>query len=142
EMPEAVKKPTEEGLEAAVEYWWGSASYLKSTGDPDPLGRVSGDGCELCQRQVEIWDWVYQEGGWAMADDAQVNEPIARVEDDRTNGSFVTQVTESSIQVYKPDGSIADEASAMEESESNWSGTAVFDAEAKAWKITAMEVLG
>lgn len=48
EMPDAMKKNDQAGLEAALEYWWETEHYLKATGDPEPMKQVSMEDCVLC----------------------------------------------------------------------------------------------
>jgi hypothetical protein len=142
EMPEAVKEPTEDGADAAVEYWWRAIDYLKASGDSGPIKSVSKADCVLCQRQVEIWEWVYNERGWADADRTKVRIGTSKLDSDELTGTFVAQVTEAPVQVFQPNGSLVQGASSDRANSSNWTGAVVFDAQSKSWKMSTLEVMG
>ncbi|MCY1157255.1 MAG: hypothetical protein MOP51_275, partial [Citricoccus sp.] len=64
EMPAAAKEQTQEGLEAALEYWWETDYYLKLTGDAAPMESVSTADCVLCEDLLKRWPELYELGGW------------------------------------------------------------------------------
>ena len=141
EMPEAAKEPTQEGLEAAVEYWWETDAYLKSTGESDPMGKISTNGCKLCIGQFSMWEEIYEAGGWAVTEGTNVDLGTAEMAPDDAGGTFVAQVTELPVHIHKPDGTLVEEASSREESMANWAGSATFESESGHWKISSMEVM-
>uniref|UniRef100_UPI0028BEFDA2 DUF6318 family protein n=1 Tax=Citricoccus sp. TaxID=1978372 RepID=UPI0028BEFDA2 len=140
EMPEAVKEPTEEGLEAAVEYWWETEHFLKATGDSSPMGEVSNDDCIACQDLIEDWTWVYDEGGWAMVDAADIDVRVASV--DNVGGTFIFFASEEPGEVFQPDGTRVEGAKSTGSKDIPWTGSATFVEESDVWRIDELLVEG
>lgn len=135
EMPEAMKKNDQAGLEAALEYWWETEYYLKATGDAEPMKQVSMDECILCEDLTTNWPRIYEIGGWAEGKPAQVSDLIANVDNGGAGGTLLFSVTEFEGNVYRPGGELAENASGEGVEDYPWSGTAVFDEETEHWKI-------
>ncbi|GAA1120193.1 hypothetical protein GCM10009670_07500 [Citricoccus alkalitolerans] len=140
ETPEAAKQPTQEGLEAAVEYWWETEHFLKATGDSSPMGDVSNDDCIACQDLIEDWTWVYGEGGWAMVGAADIDVRVASVDD--VGGTFIFFTSEEPGEVFQPDGTRVEDASSTGSKDIPWTGSATFDEESEVWRIDELSVEG
>lgn len=60
ELPAAAKENTKAGFEAFTQYWFDTAVYGLSTGDKDPLAKISADDCKICNSYIEDMS----KGGW------------------------------------------------------------------------------
>ncbi|MEV4901258.1 DUF6318 family protein [Citricoccus sp. NPDC055426] len=138
EMPDAVKEPTEEGLEAAIEYWFVSSAYLKSTGDAEPLSNASFEECELCTDQIENWPRAYDAGGWAVIEQPQVEVMFTDVESDRLWGTVTFELTESAGEIYRSAGNLVDKGSGDGSEGVYWSASGRFSDTAGHWKIESL----
>lgn len=135
EMPDAVKEPTEEGLEAAVKYWWETADYLRQTGDPSAFQSVSGDGCQLCISLVDRWSEVYKLGGWAVGGESEIDFQFAKLSSDNQRATAFFLLTEASGELYKPDGVLAEDASNEGVDKQPWTASLSFDEGQGAWVV-------
>ncbi|NUL45201.1 hypothetical protein F7P69_08345 [Cellulosimicrobium funkei] len=140
EMPEAAKEPTQEGLEAAVEYWWEADNYLKLTGDSEALERVSTVDCKLCNDLINRWSEIYKLGGWAESDQAEVNVQFTTIDDGGSGGTGAMEVSEAPGQIYRPDGEPG--ATGDGTSKIPWTFSAVFDQNDRSWKIDDLGAQG
>lgn len=61
--PASLEENTEDGLEAAVDYWVVLLNHAVATGDTASLKEFSGADCSMCQEQIAAIDQVYAEGG-------------------------------------------------------------------------------
>lgn len=135
EMPEAMKKNDQAGLEAALEYWWETEHYLKTTGDPEPMKQVSMDECIICSDLTTNWPKAYKVGGWAVMTPAVLSDVLANVDNGGTGGTILFSANETPGQIYEPGGDLVEGSSNDEQGTFHWSGSAVFDKEAGHWKI-------
>lgn len=134
EMPEAVKEPTEEGLEAALKYWWDSSYYLTLTGVPDPVDTVSSGECVTCQAQVDNWVGVYGEGGWSTGYEVNLDQVVVDASNP-SNGTFSFVLTEGPGMTYGAGGDPIEDEWADKNVESIWSGFASYDEASELWLI-------
>lgn len=142
EMPDAMKKNDQAGLEAALEYWWETEHYLKTTGDPEPMKQVSMEDCVLCNVLMDDWPPIYEVGGWVVADPATTDDVLANVDNGGAGGTWVFHLTEYPSQVYRPSGELVERASSDTTETYPWSGSAYFDPAAGYWmveNVAAME---
>lgn len=126
QMPTAAKEQTQEGLEAALEYWWEAAYYIKTTGSPDHLDEISANDCGLCTRLLETWPDIYDAQGWAAIEPAKLEIEYATIDTQNNTGSILFLVSEKPGKVFRPDGSLVDEASGDGNESTPWAGAAVF----------------
>ncbi|MEO9246271.1 DUF6318 family protein [Citricoccus nitrophenolicus] len=140
EMPDAVKEPTEEGAEAAVEYWWEATHYLRSTGNADPLKSVSADECGLCVNLVTRWTEIYELGGWAESEPASVSVQFVKIDNAGTGSSGAMIVSEAASQIYQPDGSPGGSGDGSDDR--SWVFSAEYDDEETGWQIAGLEAQG
>lgn len=141
EMPEAVKEPTEEGLEATLEYWWEAEFYAKSTGDIAPLAAVSAEDCRSCAAVMEDWEWVYGEGGWAVSTPAVLDISVAEIGSDASTGTHLFSAKEHPVNVYRPDGALVENASDATSTDASWSSVANFSEEKGHWVLSELRVV-
>lgn len=77
----AIHEPTEDGAEAALEYWWDARSYARNTGDTEPLEAASHEECEHCEATLESIEEAYEHGWWAQEQDV-ILDAYTRLEDE------------------------------------------------------------
>lgn len=140
EMPEAVKEPTQEGLEAAVEYWWEAGDFLRATGDSTHIDEVSTSDCELCQSQRNRWTEIYDLGGWAETGPTEVRVQFTNIDNGGLGGTGAIVVSESPSQIYQPNGSPGGSGDGSDDRP--WAISAVFDEEEQLWKLEGLEPQG
>ncbi|VXB31802.1 DUF6318 family protein [Citricoccus sp. K5] len=140
EMPEAAKEPTQEGLEAAVEYWWEADNYLKLTGDSEALERVSTADCKLCNDLIDRWSEIYKLGGWAESGQAEINVQFTTIDDGGSGGTGAMEVSEAPGQIYRPDGELG--ATGEGTSKIPWTFSAFFNENDRSWKIDDLGAQG
>lgn len=138
ELPAAAQEQTQEGLEAALEYWWEAEHYLKLTGDPSPLKEASTTDCELCQELVESWPEIYAADGWADVETTRVEILFSSLDNNDFGGRAVLSVSESPGEVYRPDGSRVESASGDGSSDAGWGTGARY--EDGHWRVEAIGV--
>ncbi|MFB1426856.1 DUF6318 family protein [Micrococcus endophyticus] len=78
EMPAVMKEETQEGAEAAVEYWWAALDYMDQTGDSTAFDDVSARDCQFCAYWSGSTKDVYKNGGWSTGTNPEVDSQIAR----------------------------------------------------------------
>ncbi|QCU77931.1 hypothetical protein E7744_06850 [Citricoccus sp. SGAir0253] len=135
EMPAEAREQTEEGLEAALEYWWEANYFLKSTGDPRPLDSVSMDSCGVCQSQLERWPRVYQDEAWVVTKPAIITFDLSDVETNRSSGTSLFRVTEAPGELYMASGRRVEEASSDGSHERPWAASVTFDNSDGYWRV-------
>ncbi len=138
EMPPAAKEQTQEGLEAALEYWWEAERYLKLTGDPDPLRAVSTDDCALCEELIKNWPAIYKADGWADIGDTEMEVAFSSLDNNNLGGRAILMVSEAPGEVYRPDGSRVKSASGDGSKDVGWGAGARYSG--GQWQIEAMSV--
>ncbi|NUL47217.1 hypothetical protein F7P69_18725 [Cellulosimicrobium funkei] len=142
ETPEAVKEPTEEGLEAAVEYWWETSFYLRETGDAEPMESVSAEECAFCVDQVVRFGDIYQQGSWVETGPAEVVFEFTKLDADEKGGTTAFLVSEAAAELYRSDGERVLEASGVETSGDPWTASAMFDDDAGYWIVDDLKYVG
>ncbi|WP_211364976.1 DUF6318 family protein [Nesterenkonia halophila] len=85
EAPEEITEKSNEGAEAALEYWWELYAYARNTGDTSSLVKMSMSTCDYCKARVEHTIGVYDQGGWWHQDEYEIKD-MALVEQD--DGSY------------------------------------------------------
>lgn len=138
EMPDAVKEQTKEGLEAAVEYWWETASYLRESGDVGPYKGMSHESCGSCHREMERWSGVYGQGGWLKTDSPEIEVEVVGLDADQLGGTSILFLTSAPGSLYRPDGSLVEEAESDGSEDVPWSASLTFDEDAGHWLIDEM----
>jgi hypothetical protein len=108
-LPEVAKTETKEGLEAFAQYWYSTLSYAYETGDLGPLSAVTGPGCANCDAAEKIiTNWYvggrWLEGGKIITPAVETSFKVAA----DGNYQVITQVQQSQLRAYKPDGSTSD----------------------------------
>jgi hypothetical protein len=141
EMPAAAKEQTQEGLEAALEYWWETEYYLRSTGQSEQMVKVSAPVCELCESLTRQWPDLYGAGGWANVKPVTVEVLDARAENGGETGFGTLRVKDAPVAVYSFEGEPFEEASKDTPSDAFWSVTANFSSTAGHWKIADLGVV-
>ena len=139
EMPEAVKEPTEEGLEAAVEYWWEAGYYLQLTGDPGPLESISSEECVICESFVENWREVYDAGGWSTGSTIDIENLVVDVQGDGA-GSMIMLINETKPSIHESNGEERTGDTAGQEVDVHWTGYASFDESDGHWIVEELVV--
>ncbi|REE02974.1 DUF6318 family protein [Citricoccus muralis] len=139
EMPEAAKEPTEEGLEAAVEFWWEAAYYLQLTGESGPFEAISAEECIICQDQLSNWKDLYGSGGWSTGSEFDIERLVVDLNDDGT-GTTVMEVIEGPTHQYRSSGEEYASEDADKTFQTSWSGYATFDDPSGHWIIEELVV--
>ena len=134
EMPDAMKKNDQAGLEAALEYWWETEHYLKATGDPEPMKQVSMEECVLCQDLMTNWPEVYEVGGWAVTQQSTVDIKLASI-DANGHGTHIFTLTDYPSSLHRPNGEEVKDKSYADTVTSNWTGSARYSTERELWMI-------
>ena len=142
EMPEAVKEPTEEGVQATVEYWWESLFYLRQTGEIAPFERVSDEDCSLCEDQIVRWSDIYQQGGWSVTGLAEVEVNFTKLDPDSAGATTSFLVSEAPGELFRPGGERVEDASGEGTDDQPWAASMIFDDEQGNWKVESLEPQG
>ncbi|MFB2572743.1 DUF6318 family protein [Micrococcus sp. IITD107] len=141
EMPDAMKKNDQAGLEAALEYWYEAFHYLKLTGDAEPLMAVSAEDCGFCHELIGDWTTVYDVGGWAVVEQNGITIDVAALNGE-TRGTYLYRDQQAPVHVYQPDGTKAERASTDNDDVVYWSASASFDEGDSHWKIESLSTEG
>ncbi|GGO48279.1 hypothetical protein GCM10010977_27500 [Citricoccus zhacaiensis] len=140
EMPDAAKEPTQEGLEAAIKYWWEAGDFLRATGDSTHIDEVSTSNCDLCQSQRNRWTEIYELRGWAETGPTEVEVQFTNIDNGGLGGTGAIVVSESPSQIYQPNGSPGGSGDGSDDRP--WAISAVFDEEDQLWKLEGLEPQG
>lgn len=90
EAPGEISEKSEEGAEAALEYWWELYAYARNTGDTSPLANMSMSTCDYCKDRVEHTLGIYDQGDWWRQDEYGIGEvALVHQEDGSYKGFFV-----------------------------------------------------
>ena len=141
EMPDAMKKNDQAGLEAALEYWYEAFHYLKLTGDAEPLMAVSTDDCGFCTELMSDWTAVYEAGGWAVVDRNKITVDLASM-DGAKRGTYLYRDHQAPVHIYQPDGTKAERASSDNRDVVYWSASASFDDASNHWSVDSLSTEG
>jgi hypothetical protein len=135
EMPEAVKEPTESGVEAALEHWWEAGYYLQLTGDPKPLESISAQSCVICEELIKDWTGIYGAGGWSTGADPSLPKSVFSLEGEGKSATMVFESIEGPSSLYKSGGEEVDPENADRSFRASWSGMATYDSSREQWVI-------
>lgn len=136
-MPDAVKEPTKEGMEATLVYWFEANNFLMTTGNSSPLKAVSSPDCIFCEDLITNWTGFYRDGGWAAVGPVTVDVDLSDVEPDN-RGTVIFSTTSTGGEAYEVDGSPIPEASSEGKENQPWSGSLAFDEERGLWIVESL----
>lgn len=139
-MPEAVKEDTQEGAEAAVQYWWDAVYYLQQTNDPEPLKAVSSNDCNLCAAYAGTIDMIYSEGGWHTGSKPKIESILTQDLDYASSSTML--VTLEAGRAHLEDGSIDPETDLPTESRQPWAAITRFDPAENQWLVVEVTYEG
>ncbi len=135
ELPAEAAEQTEEGVEAALRYWFEALQYARNTGDVGPLVEASAEDCGFCAAEAELVEETY-ENGWFVQELDEVGEIYVRMEDEDIATSIFTLDT-GFFELYW-DGSLNDEGGG--EAGTGWS--AAYTYEHGTWRVADLLYLG
>lgn len=106
EMPEDTTERSQDGVEAAAEFFWESYSYLTLTGDSRPFESISANDCGFCTNGVSYFGDVYAADGWYDQEPYEVTDFSLEmaVEDKATAWMTIYQAPNA---MYRQNGEIA-----------------------------------
>lgn len=135
EFPAEASEKTEEGVEAALQYWFETRQYARNTGDVGPLEEVSDENCAFCNDQIEQVEDAYEQG-WYVQELDEIDDIFVRVEDEYV-ATAIFLLTQGSYEAYV-DGELVGESEAQEEK--GWSVALVYEEER--WTIADLVYVG
>lgn len=106
DMPADISEKTEDGVEAAVEYFWAADSYLVSTGDPSPFEPIVSESCAFCQEEIDYFTTIYSEGSWYVSTPDEVTRIAPTITGDKFAEAVISLDSTASA-MYFEDGSKA-----------------------------------
>lgn len=121
EVPEEASEQTEEGVEAALQYWFETRQYARNTGDTAPLEAVSTENCAFCIDQAEQIEGAFDQGWYVQELDEVTQTAVTFEEDDVAQVAFL--MTQASYEAYA-DGELLGESEAQEDM--SWSAALVY----------------
>lgn len=136
EVPEEIYEETEEGVEAALEYWWEARTYARETGDTEPLEQASGADCGLCVQQIDRINETFDQDGWYVQDPIEITGSFIRIED-TGYATALLALEEGAFDTYW-ESDLYSEKSA--EPEQGWSAGFIF--EGGQWSVSDMQFVG
>lgn len=89
ELPAEAAEQTEEGVEAALRYWFETRQYARNTGDTAPLEAASDANCALCNQQIERIEETY-ENGWYVQEADEIDQLFVRLEEEELATAIFT----------------------------------------------------
>lgn len=98
EPPEAIYEPTEEGVEALLEYWFEANRYARETGDTEPLEEVSEASCLLCDQYIDLTEETFPTGWWVQDADT-IHNTYVRM-DGSTSASGLFMLDAGAFEAY------------------------------------------
>lgn len=102
EAPARVTENSQEGAEAALEYWWELDAYARNTGDVEPLKEFSAGDCTFCVNRVNHVIKTYDEGGWWKQEPHGIGQNgLTNQGDDTFKGPF--EINEGSFTTFDGD---------------------------------------
>lgn len=136
EMPAAMKEETEEGAEAAVEYFWDALHYAERTGDTTLLDETYSEYCEFCIASSKTMNSIYESGGWSTGESTEIESIIARRSE---HGYILTLVRNSSaVEIYSESGAVNEDASGGSSENEPWIAEAAYLEDRGQWVIDEM----
>lgn len=140
EMPAVMKEETQEGAEAAVEYWWAAGNYLDTTGDSTLLDNVSSTNCMFCSSRSGSMNGLYESEGWSTGSEATIHSQIARP----SAGGFISTLLVN-LQAGKSFNSEGEElpgTASVARDKSPWIVYTTFSDEVGHWIVAEVEFHG
>lgn len=106
-MPEEAKEFSKEGLEAFAEYFYEAANYAYESGDVEPIRRVSGPDCLVCNHVLSQVQEGFQAEDWlAKAQISVFGVSSEYVQTDEGLYQVLAQIQQDDIEYYSPVGSL------------------------------------
>ncbi|MDO4240810.1 DUF6318 family protein [Micrococcus sp.] len=139
-MPEAVKEDTQEGAEAAVQYWWDAVYYLQQTNDPEPLKAVSSNDCNLCAAYPKTIERAYSSGGWLSGTKPEITSLLSQ--DLGGHHAATLLITMEPGMAYLEDGSIDRGTESLKRENQPWAAIIQFDESSSQWLVEEMSYEG
>lgn len=130
-MPEAVKEDTQEGAEAAVQYWWDAVYYLQQTNDPEPLKAVSSNDCRICTSYIATINDIYANGGWHSGAKPTIESILTQ--DLEYASSSTMLITTETGSAYASDGTVQADTELERETKQPWRAITRFDEGQSQW---------
>lgn len=121
EVPEEASEQTEEGVEAALQYWFKTRQYARNTGDTAPLEAASTENCAFCLDQAEQVEGAFEQGWYVQELDEVAQTAVTFDEGDVAQVAFL--MTQASYEAYV-DGELLGESEAQEDM--SWSGALIY----------------
>lgn len=140
EMPAAMKEETEEGAEAAVEYFWDALHYAEQTGDTELLDETYSEYCEFCSVSSRTMKDVYDTGKWISGEEVEITSILpARSE----NGYIFTMLMDmSGGSSFEPDGTPIDDETFGPRENQPWIAEVAYEEGIGQWVIDEMTYHG
>lgn len=139
-LPAVATENTEEGAQAALEYFWEAEAFASLTGQTTALISVSDDDCAFCDESIAGWSENYEDGYWSVLHgDIEVDIDRVDISPDTTGekssiAHIFFRLTEPATDFYDRDGNHLDASFDVVEAQ-EWFAVLVFDATAQLWKI-------
>lgn len=139
-LPAVATENTEEGAQAALEYFWEAAQYVRLTGETKPLAQISSKDCDFCNAFIKDWETTYKEGYWAVPE-GEVALSVADSwigEDEKTgahSADVLFSVSEPLVVVYDADGQQLESANIDPKEDTEWFALLIFDATSQRWNV-------
>ena len=138
EMPAVMKEETQEGAEAAVEYFWEMLHYAERTGDVAAFDQVYSKYCEFCSYISSSLEYIYSDGGWYSGSSPSVESKIVKPS---SQGYIATILLDTeSATGYLSDGSVPSDGQVPAEDDSPWIAEVSFDAASNRWIVDEMSL--
>ncbi|WP_342022428.1 DUF6318 family protein [Arthrobacter citreus] len=104
-MPELAKQESKEGLEAFAEYWYSLVNYGYETGDPEPLKKITGPSCSICENYYSSLQSGYDDQDWMAGSSVRARS----VHSDfilTPDGYYqvLIQITQEDLEYFGPNG--------------------------------------
>ncbi|WP_344717769.1 DUF6318 family protein [Nesterenkonia halobia] len=103
DLPEVAAEKTEDGVEAAVEYFWEADWYLASTGEPEPFEAIFRESCNFCTNDVSYFGDVYASGAWYDNEPDEVSDLSVDLTSE-TEATAHMAMHQSPNAMYRPNG--------------------------------------
>ncbi|MBB5849500.1 hypothetical protein HDA33_002064 [Micrococcus endophyticus] len=137
EMPAVMKEETQEGAEAAVEYWWAALDYMDQTGDSTVFDTVSATDCQFCAYRSNSMNGFYETGGWSTGVESEVHSQIARPSVDGYTSTLLMNFNAG--QSYDKTGEALPDTKSEAREKSPWIVSVEFSDEVGYWFVTSAE---
>ncbi|MGW3946876.1 DUF6318 family protein [Micrococcus endophyticus] len=140
EMPAVMKEETQEGAEAAVEYFWEAMYYAERTGDVEVYRESYSQYCEFCSLTSSSMEQIYDDGGWFTGTSPRNQSMILRPSASGYIGTLL--VDSQSATGYLASGDVAPGSETPAEEKMPWIVELSFDAIRGMWTVDEMSYEG